>query len=144
MNSETDKHSFQVFCFTFCEFSLFATTVKEGSTEEALGTSSRKLAEETLKRSQQWIEHFATIQRFFRAERSRVIVDESIIHGDDVMMMAYFFFLFRACFFPAPSPEIDIKNCKIGQINDVKNCQALQWFPLSFNILAPLLWSIRA
>ena len=51
MNSETDKHSFQVFCFTFCEFSLFATTVKEGSTEEALGTSSRKLAEETLKRS---------------------------------------------------------------------------------------------
>lgn len=144
MNSETDKHSFQVFCFTFCEFSLFATTVKEGSTEEALGTSSRKLAEETLKRSQQWIEHFATIQRFFRAERSRVIVDESIIHGDDVMMMAYFFFLFRACFFPAPSPEIDIKNWKNGQINDVKNCQALQWFPLSFNILAPLLWSIRA
>lgn len=110
MNSETDKLSFQVFCFTFCEFSLFATTVKEGSTEEALGTSSRKVAEETLKRSQQWIEHFATIQRFSRAERSRVIVDESIIHGDDVMMMAYFFFFFRACFFQAPSPEIDIKN----------------------------------
>ena len=110
MNSETDEHSFQVFCFTFCEFSLFATTVKEGTTEEALGASSRKLAEETLKRSQQWIEHFAIIQWFFRAERSRVIVDESINNGDDVIMMAYFFFFFRACFFPASSPEMDIRN----------------------------------
>ena len=70
MNSETDKHSFQVFSFTFCEFFLFATTVKEGTTEEALRTSSRKLAEGTLKRSQRWIEHFAIIKRFFRTERS--------------------------------------------------------------------------
>ena len=68
------------------------------------------IAEETLKRSQQWIEHFAIIQRFFRAKRSRVTVDESINNGDDVMMMAYYFFFFRACFFPAPSPEMDIKN----------------------------------
>ena len=132
MNSETDKHSFQVFCFTFYEFSLFATTVKEGTTEDALGTSSRKLAEETLKRSQHWIEHFAIIQRFFRAELSRVIVDESINHGDDVMMMTYFLFFFRACFSRHLHRKWISKTEKNGQINDVKNCQALQWFPLSF------------
>ena len=99
--------AFKYFALPFANFSLFATMVKEGTTEEALGTSSRKLAEETLKRSQQWIEHFAIIQRFFRAERLRVIVDESINNGADVMMMAYFFFFFRACFFPG---TMDIKN----------------------------------